>query len=170
MIKFVLLGCLFVCTFATKEQQASTSLKKRMALLLKYKAMTGPYLQRCLSFSFKERLFRGFKLSISDSRNLKISFQGLLFILNGKGLWLTVTYNVATFVLFILQRFVENANVGACHNELLMLEHGEVQSILKLRATSCLFSAIENSHDAVEITSLDPEKPELRVEVCNKNF
>lgn len=81
---------------------------------------------------------------------------------------MTIRYNLATFVLFILQRFVENANVGACHNELLMLEHGEVQSMFKLRATSCLFSAIENSHDAVEITSLDPEKPELRVEVCNK--
>ena len=68
-------------------------------------------------------------------------------------------------VTFILQRFVENANVGACHNELLMLEHGEVQSMFKLRATSCLFSAIENSRDAVEITSLDPDKSELQVEV-----
>lgn len=68
------------------------------------------------------------------------------------------------------RRFVENANVGACHNELLMLEHGEVQSMFKLRATSCLFSAIENSHDAVEITSLDPEKPELRVEYVNPAF
>lgn len=63
------------------------------------------------------------------------------------------------------QRFVENANVGACHNELLMLEHGEVQSMFKLRATTCLFSAIENSHDAVEITSLDPERAEFQVEV-----
>ena len=123
-----------------------------------------------MSFSFKERLFRGFKLSISDSKNLKFHAKAYYFILNGKGLWLTVRYNLATFVLFTLQRFIENANVGACHNELLMLEHGEVQSMFKLRATSCLFSAIENSHDAVEITSLDPEKPELRVEVRNKNF
>lgn len=60
---------------------------------------------------------------------------------------------------------MENANVGACHNELLMLEYGEVQSMLKLRATSCLFSAIENCQDAVEITSLDHDKSELQVEV-----
>ena len=59
--------------------------------------------------------------------------------------------------------------MGACHNELLMLEHGEVQSMLKLRATSCLFSAIEHTHDAVEITSLEPEKPELHVEVPRNN-
>ncbi|XP_078379643.1 high affinity cAMP-specific and IBMX-insensitive 3',5'-cyclic phosphodiesterase 8A-like isoform X2 [Oculina patagonica] len=60
------------------------------------------------------------------------------------------------------KRFVENANVGACHNELLMLEHGEVQSMFKLRASSCLFSALENCHDAVEITSLDHDKSELQ--------
>ena len=66
---------------------------------------------------------------------------------------------------FSLQRFVENANVGACHNELLMLEHGEVQSMFKLRATSCLFSAIDHCHDAIEITSLDPDKSEFQVEV-----
>ena len=46
-----------------------------------------------------------------------------------------------------------------------MLEHGEVQSMFKLRATSCLFSAIDNSHDAVDITSLDPDKAEFQVEV-----
>lgn len=46
-----------------------------------------------------------------------------------------------------------------------MLEHGEVQSMFKLRATSCLFSAIEHSTDAVEIASADPDKPELQVEV-----
>ncbi|KAJ7385255.1 High affinity cAMP-specific and IBMX-insensitive 3',5'-cyclic phosphodiesterase 8B [Desmophyllum pertusum] len=60
------------------------------------------------------------------------------------------------------RRFVENANVGACHNELLMLEHGEVQSMFKLRATSCLFSAIDHCHDAIEITSLDPDKSEFQ--------
>ncbi|CAH3038306.1 unnamed protein product, partial [Pocillopora meandrina] len=68
------------------------------------------------------------------------------------------------------RRFVENANVGACHNELLMLEHGEVQSMFKLRATSCLFSAIEHSTDAVEIASADPDKPELQVEYFNPAF
>lgn len=51
-----------------------------------------------------------------------------------------------------------------------MLEHGEVQSIFKLRATSCLFSAIENSHDAVEITSLEPDKAEFQVEVLTTVF
>ena len=51
-----------------------------------------------------------------------------------------------------------------------MLEHGEVQSMFKLRATSCLYSAIENCHDAVEITSLDPEKSELQVEVKNNGL
>lgn len=75
-----------------------------------------------------------------------------------------------TLLLNFLQRFVENANVGACHNELLMLEHGEVQSMLKLRATSCLFSAIENCQDAVEITSLDHDKSELQVEVQTNNL
>lgn len=49
-----------------------------------------------------------------------------------------------------------------------MLEHGEVQSMFKLRATSCLFSAIEHSTDAVEIASADPDKPELQVEVQKK--
>lgn len=51
-----------------------------------------------------------------------------------------------------------------------MLEHGEVQSMFKLRATSCLFSAIENCHDAVEITSLDHDKPEFQVEVQTNNL
>ncbi|XP_068695221.1 high affinity cAMP-specific and IBMX-insensitive 3',5'-cyclic phosphodiesterase 8B-like isoform X3 [Montipora foliosa] len=68
------------------------------------------------------------------------------------------------------RRFVENANVGACHNELIMLEHGEVQSMLKLRATSCLFSAIENCHDAVEITSSDPDRADFQVEYVNPAF
>ncbi|XP_068726216.1 high affinity cAMP-specific and IBMX-insensitive 3',5'-cyclic phosphodiesterase 8A-like isoform X4 [Montipora capricornis] len=68
------------------------------------------------------------------------------------------------------RRFVENANVGACHNELIMLEHGEVQSMLKLRATSCLFSAIENCHDAVEITTSDPDRADFQVEYVNPAF
>lgn len=36
-------------------------------------------------------------------------------------------------VSFDLQRYVENANMMACYNELLQLEHGEVQSQFKLR-------------------------------------
>lgn len=35
-----------------------------------------------------------------------------------------------------LQRYVENANTMACYNELLQLEHGEVQSQFKLRWVS----------------------------------
>ena len=46
-----------------------------------------------------------------------------------------------------------------------MLEQGEVQLMFKLRATSCLFSAIENSHDAVEIATLDPDRADHQVEV-----
>ncbi|XP_044179866.1 high affinity cAMP-specific and IBMX-insensitive 3',5'-cyclic phosphodiesterase 8A-like isoform X2 [Acropora millepora] len=68
------------------------------------------------------------------------------------------------------RRFIENANVGACHNELLMLEQGEVQLMFKLRATSCLFSAIENSHDAVEIATLDPDRADHQVEYVNRAY
>lgn len=32
-----------------------------------------------------------------------------------------------------IQRYVENANMMACYNELLQLEHGEVRSQFKLR-------------------------------------
>lgn len=42
--------------------------------------------------------------------------------------------NVSCVVVFSdLQRYVENANMMACYNELLQLEHGEVQSQFKLR-------------------------------------
>ncbi|XP_032227303.1 high affinity cAMP-specific and IBMX-insensitive 3',5'-cyclic phosphodiesterase 8A isoform X2 [Nematostella vectensis] len=63
------------------------------------------------------------------------------------------------------RRFVENANVGACFNELQMLEHGEVCSLFKLRAATCLLMAIEHSHDAVEITRLDQDKADYQVHV-----
>ncbi|XP_020904916.1 high affinity cAMP-specific and IBMX-insensitive 3',5'-cyclic phosphodiesterase 8A isoform X2 [Exaiptasia diaphana] len=63
------------------------------------------------------------------------------------------------------RRFVENTNVGACFNELKMLEYGEVRSQFKLRATTCLINAIEHTNDAVEITRLDPDKSDTQVHV-----
>lgn len=42
-------------------------------------------------------------------------------------------------LLSCAQRYVENANMMACYNELLQLEHGEVRSQFKLRCVSfCL--------------------------------
>ncbi|XP_013855472.1 high affinity cAMP-specific and IBMX-insensitive 3',5'-cyclic phosphodiesterase 8A, partial [Austrofundulus limnaeus] len=51
------------------------------------------------------------------------------------------------------RRYVENANVMACYNELLQLEHGEVRAHFKLRACNAIFTALEQSQDAIEITS-----------------
>uniref|UniRef100_A0A2K5LL09 Phosphodiesterase n=1 Tax=Cercocebus atys TaxID=9531 RepID=A0A2K5LL09_CERAT len=53
------------------------------------------------------------------------------------------------------RRYVENPNIMACYNELLQLEFGEVRSQLKLRACNSVFTALENSEDAIEITSED---------------
>ncbi|KAM6943042.1 high affinity cAMP-specific and IBMX-insensitive 3',5'-cyclic phosphodiesterase 8A isoform 3-T3 [Xenentodon cancila] len=53
------------------------------------------------------------------------------------------------------RRYVENANMMACYNELLQLEHGEVLAQFKLRAGSAIFTALEQSQDAIEITSED---------------
>uniref|UniRef100_A0A3Q2P083 Phosphodiesterase n=1 Tax=Fundulus heteroclitus TaxID=8078 RepID=A0A3Q2P083_FUNHE len=53
------------------------------------------------------------------------------------------------------RRYVENANVMACYNELLQLEHGEVRAQFKLRASNAIFTALEQSQDAIEITSED---------------
>uniref|UniRef100_A0A2K6SRF8 Phosphodiesterase n=1 Tax=Saimiri boliviensis boliviensis TaxID=39432 RepID=A0A2K6SRF8_SAIBB len=52
-------------------------------------------------------------------------------------------------------RYVENPNIMACYNELRQLEFGEVRSQLKLRACNSVFTALENSEDAIEITSED---------------
>uniref|UniRef100_A0A665VSH0 Phosphodiesterase n=1 Tax=Echeneis naucrates TaxID=173247 RepID=A0A665VSH0_ECHNA len=52
-------------------------------------------------------------------------------------------------------RYVENANMMACYNELLQLEHGEVRSQFKLRAGNAIFTAMEQSQEAIEITSED---------------
>ncbi|KAF0876227.1 PDE8A phosphodiesterase, partial [Crocuta crocuta] len=53
------------------------------------------------------------------------------------------------------RRYVENPSLMACYNELLQLEFGEVRSQLKLRACNSVFTALEKSQEAVEITSED---------------
>uniref|UniRef100_A0A3Q3GP23 Phosphodiesterase n=1 Tax=Labrus bergylta TaxID=56723 RepID=A0A3Q3GP23_9LABR len=53
------------------------------------------------------------------------------------------------------RRYVENANTMACYNELLQLEHGEVRAQFKLRAGNAIFTALEQSQEAIEITSED---------------
>uniref|UniRef100_A0A8C6ZZ46 Phosphodiesterase n=1 Tax=Nothoprocta perdicaria TaxID=30464 RepID=A0A8C6ZZ46_NOTPE len=53
------------------------------------------------------------------------------------------------------RRYVENSNAMACYNELIQLEHGEVRAQFKLRACNSLFTALEKSQEAIEITSED---------------
>ncbi|XP_033125161.1 high affinity cAMP-specific and IBMX-insensitive 3',5'-cyclic phosphodiesterase 8B-like isoform X2 [Anneissia japonica] len=50
------------------------------------------------------------------------------------------------------RRFVENTNTGACLNELLQLEHGEVKNHFRFRAAAALFTALEKTSDRVQIT------------------
>ncbi|KAJ3593682.1 hypothetical protein NHX12_006016, partial [Muraenolepis orangiensis] len=52
-------------------------------------------------------------------------------------------------------RYVENASMMACYNELLQLEHGELRAQYKLRAGNAIFTALEQSQEAIEITSED---------------
>uniref|UniRef100_A0A8C4TH71 Phosphodiesterase n=1 Tax=Erpetoichthys calabaricus TaxID=27687 RepID=A0A8C4TH71_ERPCA len=52
-------------------------------------------------------------------------------------------------------RYIENHNVMTCFNELLQLEHGEVRAQYKLRACNTIFTALEQSQEAIEITSED---------------
>ncbi|XP_053450537.1 high affinity cAMP-specific and IBMX-insensitive 3',5'-cyclic phosphodiesterase 8A isoform X3 [Nycticebus coucang] len=53
------------------------------------------------------------------------------------------------------RRYIENPNIMACYNELLQLEFGEVRSQLKLRTCNSIFTALEKSQEAIEITSED---------------
>ncbi|XP_073509211.1 high affinity cAMP-specific and IBMX-insensitive 3',5'-cyclic phosphodiesterase 8A isoform X3 [Phyllobates terribilis] len=53
------------------------------------------------------------------------------------------------------RRYVENPNVMACYNELIQLEYGEVRAQLKLRACNSLFTTLEKSQEAIEITNAD---------------
>ncbi|NWR90491.1 PDE8B phosphodiesterase, partial [Furnarius figulus] len=53
------------------------------------------------------------------------------------------------------RQFMENSSVTACYNELVQIEHGEVQSQFKLRACNAVFTALDHCQEAVEITSED---------------
>uniref|UniRef100_A0A8C6RS45 Phosphodiesterase n=2 Tax=Nannospalax galili TaxID=1026970 RepID=A0A8C6RS45_NANGA len=53
------------------------------------------------------------------------------------------------------RRYIENPSIMACYNELLQLAFGEVRSQLKLRACNSIFTALERSQEAIEITSED---------------
>ncbi|XP_041082143.1 high affinity cAMP-specific and IBMX-insensitive 3',5'-cyclic phosphodiesterase 8A-like isoform X1 [Polyodon spathula] len=53
------------------------------------------------------------------------------------------------------RRYIENTNIMTCYNELLQLEHGEVRAQFKLRACNAIFTALEQSQEAIEITSED---------------
>eukprot|EP00794_Sanderia_malayensis_P009997 gene9997-11019_t len=60
------------------------------------------------------------------------------------------------------RRVFENHSSVACLNELLMLDYGEVSLQCKIRATACVFSALENAYDAIEIRSIDSDKSEFQ--------
>uniref|UniRef100_A0A8C5FHV5 Phosphodiesterase n=1 Tax=Gadus morhua TaxID=8049 RepID=A0A8C5FHV5_GADMO len=60
-----------------------------------------------------------------------------------------------TVIVAVVKRYVENANAMACYNELLQLEHGELRAQFKLRAGNAIFTALEQSQEAIEITSED---------------
>ena len=66
------------------------------------------------------------------------------------------------------QRFAENHNVGACYNELLQLEHGELRSRLKLRALNAMVHALDNIADSVEISNEDHEIQVLHSNLSKK--
>ncbi|XP_078621466.1 high affinity cAMP-specific and IBMX-insensitive 3',5'-cyclic phosphodiesterase 8B-like isoform X4 [Branchiostoma floridae x Branchiostoma japonicum] len=53
------------------------------------------------------------------------------------------------------RRYTESTNLGACMNELLMLDHCEVRARNKLKACHALFTAIENVSEAIEICNQD---------------
>uniref|UniRef100_A0A672NX79 Phosphodiesterase n=1 Tax=Sinocyclocheilus grahami TaxID=75366 RepID=A0A672NX79_SINGR len=53
------------------------------------------------------------------------------------------------------RRYVENSNMMACYNELIQLHHGEIRAQIKLRACNAVFTALEQSQDAIEISSED---------------
>uniref|UniRef100_A0A8C5CM29 Phosphodiesterase n=1 Tax=Gadus morhua TaxID=8049 RepID=A0A8C5CM29_GADMO len=72
------------------------------------------------------------------------------------GLWpLTAPLIPSALLTSDPQRYVENANAMACYNELLQLEHGELRAQFKLRAGNAIFTALEQSQEAIEITSED---------------
>ncbi|ROL42182.1 High affinity cAMP-specific and IBMX-insensitive 3',5'-cyclic phosphodiesterase 8A [Anabarilius grahami] len=62
-------------------------------------------------------------------------------------------YESSVFV--VSQRYVENSNMMACYNELIQLHHGEIRAQIKLRACNAVFTALEQSQEAIEISSED---------------
>ncbi|XP_016362230.1 high affinity cAMP-specific and IBMX-insensitive 3',5'-cyclic phosphodiesterase 8A-like, partial [Sinocyclocheilus anshuiensis] len=64
-------------------------------------------------------------------------------------------YESRVFVCLSSQRYVENSNMMACYNELIQLHHGEIRAQIKLRACNAVFTALEQSQDAIEISSED---------------
>uniref|UniRef100_A0A8C3RSN1 Phosphodiesterase n=1 Tax=Chelydra serpentina TaxID=8475 RepID=A0A8C3RSN1_CHESE len=60
-----------------------------------------------------------------------------------------------TVIIGVVRRYVENSNIMACYNELIQLEFGEVRAQFKLRACNSIFTALEKSQEAIEITSED---------------
>uniref|UniRef100_A0A670JZ97 Phosphodiesterase n=1 Tax=Podarcis muralis TaxID=64176 RepID=A0A670JZ97_PODMU len=67
----------------------------------------------------------------------------------------TVIIGVTLHFFLFKQRYVENPNIMACYNELIQLEFGEVRAQFKLRACNSIFTALEKSQEAIEITSED---------------
>uniref|UniRef100_A0A8C1ELQ7 Phosphodiesterase n=1 Tax=Cyprinus carpio carpio TaxID=630221 RepID=A0A8C1ELQ7_CYPCA len=53
------------------------------------------------------------------------------------------------------RRYVENSNMMSCYNELIQLHHGEIRAQIKLRACNAVFTALEQSQEAIEISSED---------------
>uniref|UniRef100_A0AAY5KUT8 Phosphodiesterase n=1 Tax=Esox lucius TaxID=8010 RepID=A0AAY5KUT8_ESOLU len=68
-----------------------------------------------------------------------------------------VTSSENTVIVAVVKRYryVENTNMMACYNELLQLEHGEVRAQFKLRACNAIFTVLEQSQEAIEITNED---------------
>lgn len=53
------------------------------------------------------------------------------------------------------RRYIENANHMTCYNELIQLHHGEIRAQIKLRACNAVFTALEQSQEAIEISNED---------------
>uniref|UniRef100_A0A8C9T3Y2 Phosphodiesterase n=1 Tax=Scleropages formosus TaxID=113540 RepID=A0A8C9T3Y2_SCLFO len=53
------------------------------------------------------------------------------------------------------RRYVENPHMMSCYNELIQLEYGEVHAQFQLRACNAIFTAMEQSQEAIEITNED---------------
>uniref|UniRef100_A0A8C5TWP6 Phosphodiesterase n=1 Tax=Malurus cyaneus samueli TaxID=2593467 RepID=A0A8C5TWP6_9PASS len=74
----------------------------------------------------------------------------IICVVQSMGMWIN-----EMCLTFYSQRYVENSSRMACYNELIQLEFGQVQAQFKLRACNSLFTALEKSQEAIEITSED---------------